>query len=154
MHEKLKNKRWISKVSISFQTIVNLYWRKSDRINFPTFVQNIWIEHCWFSGIAVSLCVLQFILVSSLSQFPVCVYLLFKFTPHPEYFIGFFGYAIWKVLLDSASFSWYLAHSLQRIFVCCMHLIVWKWFSASLHSRDLSLSFSQNGAHAFAHNTK
>lgn len=96
MHEKLKNKRWISKVSISFQTIVNLYWRKSDHINFPTFVQNIWIENSWFGGIwkfsnAIRFrCHSLFILIHFLVVLPFSNILLV------------FGYAIESAPLDSA----------------------------------------------------
>lgn len=138
MHEKLKNKRWISKVSISFQTIVNLYWRKSDRINFPNFcssrkyfgsnilgfsgISYLCVRSCLFS---IFLYAIQILSLSSLVLSGI--------------FYWFFGYAI-EVLHE---FQLRNSHFLT-LFAClvCMHLIAWKWFSASLHSQDRFRSFS------------
>lgn len=121
MHEKLKNKRWISKVSISFQTIVNLYWRYTVTASiFSNFCSKIFGSKIprfgWVIGNVQSVRFFNNLTASPLihTVWWCCV---------SRIFYWFFGYAIQSASLHS---------SLNP----CMHLIAWKWFSAPLRFRD------------------
>lgn len=155
MHEKLKNKRWISKVSISFQTIVNLYWRKSVRVTASIFVNfcSKYLDRKFhrFSGGDEDGAFIENVQSVRLFNF-----LHLEFPSATEHFSSLAQFCadafvvvpneillVFRLCNPKCFTSFSLSNTLHSSWnPCAMHLIAWKWFSAPLRFRD---HFSNGG---------